>query len=96
MGLQAIREILQKMPDMEAKISVVREVMSTFQGGSLGQPQEEVKGGEEELHSKVIESIKDVLSEYLKRREKYLKTLQTEEEEEHLCEEKFEEVRQQI
>jgi len=30
MGLQAIREILQKMPDMEAKISVVREVMSTF------------------------------------------------------------------
>ena len=100
-GLQAIFKIASKMPDLASKVTVLREVMSMFQGsGSAAQPQEEVKvdneeASPEELHCSVIEGVKDFLTEYLQQKDELLQILQTEDKKNQAREDKFEEIRQQ-
>ena len=98
-GLQAVSKIAAKMPDLDSKVAMLREMLGMFQGHGSAQPQEEVKveGEDEEeegLHLRIIESAKDMLSEYLVKKESFAQKMEAEEKEEQINAEKLEELRQ--
>ena len=55
---------------------------------------EDGEAGIDELHSRVIESAKDILSEYLGKKEEFENRLVIEEKEKEVCQAKFEEIRE--
>ena len=79
-GLSVVRKVAGKMPDIESKISILSEVISMFQGHALSQPQEEVKVENEEytseeLHTRLIENAKNILSEYLLKKDDLIRKM---------------------
>ena len=85
--MHAVRDIAGKMPDLKSKIALMGEVIDVIGGCGAMQPQEEVKNEDEEtsatvLHLRLIESTKNIFSEYLLRREELHQTMVTQDAEE--------------